>query len=157
MTNSNSNTKEAALLQQDDFDSQIDCITNYGYDNNNEIHKNQDINAKCIVYALNDFMNLELPKQEMLLSPIIPTKSLTMLHAYRGVGKSFFAMSIAYAVATGSKFLRWESNKPAKVLYVDGEMSSTALQARFSRIAENFEASENSYTENLKIFSADLQ
>ena len=49
------------------------------------------------------------------------------------------------------------ANKPDKVLYVDGEMSSTALQERFSRIAENFEASKNSYTENLKIFSADLQ
>ena len=157
MEKNNLNTKETALLEQDGFNSQIDCITNFGYNNNNENHKNQDISTKCIVYALNDFMKLELPKQEMLLFPIIPTKSLTMLHAYRGVGKSFFAMSIAYAVATGSKFLRWESNKPAKVLYVDGEMSSTALQERFSRIAENFEASENSYTENLKIFSADLQ
>ena len=157
MENNTFNTKETALLAQDGFNSQIDCVTNYDYDNNIKNIKNQSINAKCIVYALSDFMNLELPKQEMLLSPIIPTKSLTMLHAYRGVGKSFFAMSIAYAVATGSKFLRWESNKPAKVLYVDGEMSSTALQERFSRIAENFEASENSYTENLKIFSADLQ
>ena len=157
MEKNNLNTKETALLEQDGFNSQIDCVTNFGYNDNNENHKNQDISTKCIVYALNDFMKLELPKQEMLLSPIISTKSLTMLHAYRGVGKSFFAMSIAYAVATGSKFLRWEANKPAKVLYVDGEMSSTALQARFSRIAENFEASKNSYTENIKIFSADLQ
>ena len=157
MSNNINNTKETVLQEQDGFDSQIDYATNFGYNNNNEHHKNQDITTKCVVYALKDFMKLELPKQEMLLSPIISTKSLTMLHAYRGVGKSFFAMSIAYAVATGSKFLRWEANKPAKVLYVDGEMSSTALQERFSRIAENFEASKNSYTENLKIFSADLQ
>lgn len=157
MENSNLNTKETTLREQGGFNNQIDCVTNYGYNNNNENHKNQDITTKCIVYALNDFMKLELPKQEMLLSPIIKTKSLTMLHAYRGVGKSFFAMSIAYAIATGTKFLRWKANKAAKVLYIDGEMSSLALQERFARIAENFETSKNNYTENLKIFAADLQ
>lgn len=151
------NQKETALLEQDGLNKKIDHKINYEIHYNTKNNENQDISVKCIICTLKDFMQMEFPKQEMLLSPIISTKSLTMIHAYRGVGKSFFAMSIAYAIATGSKLLRWEAEKPAKVLYVDGEMSSTALQERFARIAKNFEKNEKQYTENLKIFAADLQ
>ena len=101
-------------------------------------------------------MQLDLPKPEILLDPIIHAKSLTMLHAYRGVGKSFFAMSLAYAIATGSKFLRWKAYKHSNVLYIDGEMQANLLQKRFSKIAKNFDTKVNAM-DNLHIFSADLQ
>ncbi len=63
---------------------------------------------------------------------------------------------MAYAIAIGSKFLRWHAPKPAKVLYVDGEMQANLLQERFAKIAKNYNI-EPDLLKNLYVFSADLQ
>lgn len=85
--------------------------------------------------GLHDFLDLNLPAREMLLSPILPEKSLSMLYAPRGLGKSWLALSIGLAVARGSPLLRWTCPKPRQVLYVDGEMVLSDLQARLASIA----------------------
>ena len=147
------NTKETALLAQDGQNKQIDREINHANDNIAELAKMQEFKSHCNIINLKDFMAKDLPKPEIILDPIIQSKSLTMVHAYRGVGKTFFAMSIAYAVATSQKFLRWSAKKPAKVLYVDGEMSANILQERFAKIAKGFGDEVNTYTDNIKIFS----
>jgi hypothetical protein len=38
--------------------------------------------------GLNDFLALDIPAREMLLAPILPERSLAMLYAPRGLGKS---------------------------------------------------------------------
>jgi len=45
-----------------------------------------------------------------------------MLAAERGVGKTFFALSMACAIAKGDDFLGFPVPRPRKVLYVDGGM-----------------------------------
>lgn len=152
----NMDIKNSALRQQDGLEQTIDLSTNPANDNNINITNNQENKNHCKILNLKNFMRLNLPKPEMLLDPIIHAKSLTMLHAYRGVGKSFFAMSLAYAIATGSKFLCWKAYKPSNVLYIDGEMQANLLQERFSKIAKNFDTEVNAM-DNLHIFSADLQ
>ena len=79
---------------------------------------------------LNDLAELELPPREYVLKPIIPVRGLAMVYAFRGVGKTMVAMGMAFAVSTGTSFLRWEAVLPRKVLYVDGEMPQEALQER---------------------------
>ena len=37
--------------------------------------------------GLQDFLALEVPPREMLLAPILPERSLSMLYAPRGIGK----------------------------------------------------------------------
>ena len=123
--------------------------------NNTNFAENQENNMDCRIYSLKTFMELDLPKSNIILDPIITERSLAMLYAYRGVGKSFFAMSLALAVATGDKFLRWKAPNPQKVLYVDGEMPANMLQDRFSKISNLNETGD--YTENLEIFATDLQ
>jgi len=157
MENNTFNTKETALQEQDGQDIQIDTKINPANDNIAELAKMQEFKPHCKIINLKDFMEQDLPKPEMILDPIIQAKSLTMVHAYRGVGKTFFAMSIAYAVATSQKFLRWHAKKPAKVLYVDGEMQANILQERFAKIAKGFGDEVNAYTDNIKILSADMQ
>jgi putative DNA primase/helicase len=71
----------------------------------------------------------------MLLSPILPEKSLSMLYAPRGIGKTLLALSIGLAVASGSNLLRWSAPKARRVLYVDGEMILSDLQQRLSEIS----------------------
>jgi hypothetical protein len=39
--------------------------------------------------GLADFFNISVPPREMLLSPILPERSLAMLYAPRGIGKSW--------------------------------------------------------------------
>jgi transposase len=58
----------------------------------------------------------------MLLSPVLPEKSLAMLFAPRGIGKSWLGLSIGVAVASGGSLLKWEAPAPRRVLVADGEM-----------------------------------
>ena len=38
--------------------------------------------------GITDFLSINVPAREMLLSPILPERSLAMLYAPRGIGKS---------------------------------------------------------------------
>jgi putative DNA primase/helicase len=71
-----------------------------------------------------------LPKREMLLRPIMSRRSLLMVYAARGVGKTYVGHGLGYAVSSGGKFLRWHAERPAKVLLIDGEMPAELLQSR---------------------------
>lgn len=77
--------------------------------------------------------------REMLLNPLLPRGSLTLLYGARGVGKTFLSLSIALAVASGGSALRWRAEKPARVLHVDGEMPRAALVERLAALASGAE------------------
>ena len=85
--------------------------------------------------GINDFLNINVPAREMLLSPILPERSLAMLYAPRGLGKSWLALSIGLSVAAGQPLLRWSAPRQRNVLFVDGEMPIVALQKRLKAIA----------------------
>lgn len=84
-----------------------------------------------------DYVLMDIPDIEMIMDPWLPTQGLCMIHAKRGAGKTLITCEIAYAVASGIKFLNWEAPKPRGVLYVDGEMSAKELQDRFVRVIAN--------------------
>lgn len=84
--------------------------------------------------TVSGFLSLDLPPREMVLDPCIPTQGLVMLYASRGVGKTYLALGIAYAVATGCAFLRWKAPKPRRVLFIDGEMPAATMQERTAQI-----------------------
>jgi putative DNA primase/helicase len=88
----------------------------------------------------------------MVLDPIIPEKGLAMLYASRGTGKTHVALGIAYAVATGSSFLKWRAPRARRVLLVDGEMPAVALRERLLRIT----AGETPMPATLEIIAGDL-
>src|SRR6516164_5313538 len=88
--------------------------------------------------GINEFLALDIPPREMLLAPILPERSLAMLYAPRGLGKSWLALSIGLAVASGAPHLRWSAPRQRNVLYVDGEMPLVSLQERLKAIAVPF-------------------
>jgi len=92
-----------------------------------------------VIVTLEDFLNRELPPREMLLAPWLPRQGLAMVHAYRGIGKTHLALSVAYAVASGTSFLGWDAPAPAGVLLLDGEMPGPALQERLAALVANAE------------------
>src|SRR5438477_3071535 len=65
----------------------------------------------------------------------MPERSLSMLYAARGLGKSWLALSIGLTVASGKQLLRWSAPRKRRVLYVDGEMPLVALQERLQSIS----------------------
>jgi putative DNA primase/helicase len=101
-----------------------------------------------------EFLAKSFPPREMLLAPILPQKSISMLFGPRGLGKTFMGLGIALAVASGGKFLRWTAPRPAKVLYIDGEMPASLLQARISSALGRLEQPDLA-RDNLLILSAD--
>jgi putative DNA primase/helicase len=85
--------------------------------------------------GINDFLNIDVPAREMLLSPILPERCLAMLYAPRGVGKSWLGLSVGLAVAAGESLLRWSAPRQRNVLYIDGEMPLVSLQERLKEIS----------------------
>jgi putative DNA primase/helicase len=90
--------------------------------------------------GFDDFLAIDLPPREMLLDPILPERSLAMLYAPRGVGKTLLALSMGLAVASGSPLLRWQAPRQRRVLYVDGEMPLVSLQERLRSISNGLGA-----------------
>jgi hypothetical protein len=101
-----------------------------------------------------DFLQMTLPAREEILTPWLLTQSLSLIHSWRGVGKTHVALGIAYAVASGGSFLHWSAAKPRKVLYIDGEMPATALQTRLADIA--VDAGSEALPGMLKLITPDL-
>ena len=90
--------------------------------------------------GFDDFLAINMPPRGMLLDPILPERSLAMLYAPRGVGKTLLSLSIGLAVASGSPLLRWHSPRQRRVLYVDGEMPLVSLQERLRTISAGLSA-----------------
>ena len=87
---------------------------------------------RLLPISLKEFLTKDIKPREMLLDPILPQKGLAMLYATRGTGKTLVALGMAYALATGTRFLKWRADKARRVLLVDGEMPAAELQKRLS-------------------------
>jgi putative DNA primase/helicase len=75
----------------------------------------------------------------------------------RGIGKTFIALSVAYAVASGGKVLsRWGAPQPARVLFIDGEMPASTLQERLASLIAGSD-SEPPGSDYLRILTPDIQ
>jgi putative DNA primase/helicase len=102
--------------------------------------------------SLAELFALDIKPRGMVLDPIIPEKGLAMLYATRGTGKTHVALGIAYAVATGSSFLKWRAPRARKVLLIDGEMPAAALRERLQRISNG----ETPLPDTLALVAGDL-
>jgi len=111
--------------------------------------------ARLRPLTLAEFLSKQIRPREMLLAPIIPEKGLVMLYASRGTGKTHAALGIAYALAAGTKFLKWEAPKPRRVLLIDGEMPAAALQERIAHLVAGTKGVEAA-PDMLRILAGDL-
>ena len=107
------------------------------------------------VVGLSSFINMKLPERKTLLSPWLPEQGLVMVYAERGIGKTYFALNVAHAVATGGSYLNWQANERHRVLYLDGEMPAPTMQER-SRAIAGFNPPEN-LNDWFRLMTPDLQ
>ncbi len=89
---------------------------------------------RIVSYGSREFMQMDLPERKELLSPWLPEQGLVMVHATRGIGKTFFGLSCAFAVGTGGEFLKFNAPERKPVLYIDGEMSAAVMQERMLQL-----------------------
>jgi putative DNA primase/helicase len=102
-----------------------------------------------------EFLSLEIPPRKLILDPWLPEKGLAMLVAPRGIGKTLFALSVAYAAACGGNFLGFNAPTPRRVFYLDGEMPARTMQERMASIIQGFEPQPPS-PDFFRILTADL-
>lgn len=74
-----------------------------------------------------DLLSSEFEKREIIFGPWCLAGDYTLLWGPAGLGKTFLAHQIAYAVSTGSPFLKWEAPKMRPVLLVDNELMRRGL------------------------------
>ena len=110
---------------------------------------------RLIVDDMVAFLALDIPPREEILKPWLFTQSTAMIHAYRGIGKSYVALGIACAVSTGTSFFGWQAPKPRPVVFVDGEMPAKTVQ---DRLAAQFAAMRKTPEENFfRLITPDRQ
>ena len=67
----------------------------------------------------------DLPETDHLLGELFSTTSRGIFYTDTGLGKTMFAVALAFALGLGRKFLHWHQGRPARVLFIDGEMPAT--------------------------------
>ncbi len=108
---------------------------------------------RCV--QIDDLLQMDIPEMEPLLEPWLTKQSLSMIYAWRGLGKSWLALAIGYAVACGGEFLGWKAPAKHKVLYIDGELPARVLQNRLALIVNSFDGQP--LPEGFRILTPDLQ
>jgi hypothetical protein len=111
---------------------------------------------KLRVCNIAEFLKMGIPPREFVLEPIIPSQGLVQLFAERGLGKTFLALNIAIAVASGGGCLRWRAPQPRRVVYIDGEMPAATMQERLALLCAGTDTGipDPSF---LKLLTPDLQ
>ena len=106
--------------------------------------------------SLANWLTRDLPSSDLLL-PWLSTTSRVLIAAFTGIGKTMFGIGLGMAAADGSGFLHWRGVRPARVLFIDGEMSRRLLQqrlideaARLGVSAEGFHVLSHEDVENFR-------
>ncbi len=88
------------------------------------------------IFTWQQYKELYIDEERFLLEPWLISPSYSLLVAKRGLGKSWFSLAVAMAVASGTDMVHWHPPEPQGVLYIDGEMSSRQLQDRINGLAK---------------------
>jgi hypothetical protein len=96
--------------------------------------------ARAKVWDSSEFLTADFPLREAFAvidgydTPVFTKSSISQIFAARGTGKSMLSMGLAGKFSTGGAFLNWKILRPAKVLYVDGELPNPQIQERMRQL-----------------------
>ena len=109
----------------------------------------QKTGNKLHLFSAKDLIGTEPPDREWVFKRLLPKKIVAALIAAGGTGKSFMAIHMAVASASGGMFLdEFISEKPIKVIYISGEDDQNELHRRLRSAIKNFSASHQSLVDN---------
>jgi len=99
---------------------------------NNQYHERMTNANPPLMLSAAALLAADIAPRRDLLAPLLSADSAALVYGPGGIGKSLFALSLAWAVAAGGSFLGWRSPRPHRVLYVDGEMGVAAVRERLA-------------------------
>ena len=74
----------------------------------------------------------DLPAPDYICGEVFSTTNRTLLAGDTGLGKSLLAIALGMRCALGLEFMHWYGCRPARILYIDGEMSRRLLKQRLA-------------------------
>jgi|GEM_PF-3613525 len=116
------------------------------------------------IISVDDFLKEELESPDPLLAPWLRRGDIVMVYAPTGVGKTWFTLGVAWAVASGGEFATWnsygqrENAKPRRVLILDFEMAAVELQSRLETVIKRdrentYRGDEQAGLQNLHLYA----
>jgi len=87
-------------------------------------------------YELPNYVEEE---KEWIIEKLIPTKSVCILTGKRGTMKTFIALNMAYAIASGSDFLNKYSTRKGSIIYLDKENGIGIMKDRTFMVKKGME------------------
>ena len=84
--------------------------------------------SRAIPLTLPEWQARKFQPRDMLMGAWLTTTSRVLISADTGLGKSSLVLAILIGIAAGRNFLHWKCSRPARVLFIDGEMSGEWLQ-----------------------------
>jgi AAA domain len=99
------------------------------------------------------WINLDIPAPDRLLGDLLTTTTRMFIVGKTGLGKTMLGFALAVALASGTDFLHWKSNRPARVVCIDGEMPTELIKQRIVDAARR--AGVTIPRGNLMIYGAD--
>ncbi len=96
-----------------------------------------------LMYRADEFDAVHFPEKKTLLDPWIQESSIILLTGDPGVGKTWFAMAICYAIATGWNFGPWDTRKQVPVCYFEAEMAGVDQQERLRQLRHGSSQPDN--------------
>jgi hypothetical protein len=101
----------------------------------------------------------ESPKpREFIMGPWLREGESCLLHAKSGLGKTQLALTMAACMAGGGEFIGWESVRPRRVVYADGEMHVDDLRDRLRHLAGSIKRGDaKARGKNLVVFARQRQ
>ena len=80
------------------------------------------------------FSILDLPQKRPILQPWLGEQTITLIHGWRGIGKTWFGMGLFDAITRGIPFGPWQVAFPVPCLYLEGEMAAQDVRERFQEL-----------------------
>ena len=106
------------------------------------------------VVSVAEFLNMDFPPRENLLSPILPTQGIVMVHALVTMGKRTFHLVSPLPLQAAGRSSMDGRETTRGIVFLDGEMPAIAIKERLSHAIIN---SEKEPTAPLHIVTPDLQ
>jgi hypothetical protein len=113
-------TESDTATNSEQYDSHSENTSQDDYDSNAPMHE-ESTKAKFLFLNIESWDTIQDEPVEWLIEKVIPKKSFVALYGPPGSYKSFIALDIAEAVATGRTWMGNEIKTPGAVLYICGE------------------------------------
>ena len=118
-------------------------------------NNNHSKKVKISIKTAEELAHMDFPDREWLIKDLWREREHMMIYSPTGMGKSWFAWSIATAITGGGVIKEglWENEKLEKVLLIDGEMDMEDLKERQELSIKATDADQESVYKNLQIIS----